>query len=57
MLTNRSLLWLHTLQNDFALKWDWVAVGQLQALIDHIAGEHGFLPDKLGETAAEHGIH
>lgn len=43
MLTKTELALLHGLQSDLALKRDWVAVGHLQSLIDHIAGEHGFV--------------
>lgn len=41
MLTLHELVWLHTLQTDLALKRDWVAVGHVQSLIDHMANEHG----------------
>lgn len=41
MLTIRELVWLHTFQTDLALKRDWVAVGHVQSLIDHMANEHG----------------
>jgi hypothetical protein len=46
MLSRRELAWLHALQGDLALKRDWVAVGHLQALIDHIADEHGIVREE-----------
>ncbi|WP_296722767.1 hypothetical protein [Erythrobacter sp.] len=46
MLTKRELGWLHALQGDLALKRDWVAVGHIQSLIDHMADEHGLLREE-----------
>ena len=53
MLNDRRLAWLHSLQGDLALKRDWVAVGHIQALIDHIACERGTLEASLEEANLE----
>lgn len=57
MLSKRELVWLHTLQGDLALKRDWVAVGKVQSLIDHIADEHGILRDEPVRTERQLGLH
>lgn len=43
MTIKRELLLLNALQGDLAIKRDWIAVGHLQALIEHFAQEHGAL--------------
>ncbi|MEQ5789319.1 hypothetical protein J3454_15615 [Erythrobacter sp. NFXS35] len=50
MLTKRELGWLHALQSDLALKRDWVAVGHVQSLIDHLADEHGVSREEAHPT-------
>ena len=45
MLSKSELVWLHAFQGTMALKRDWIAVGHLQGLIDHLAGEHGVCDD------------
>lgn len=50
MLSKRELAWLHALQGDLALKRDWVGVGRIQSLIDHIADKHGALRDEAHPT-------
>lgn len=57
MLNKRELFWLHSLQGDFALKRDWVAVAHVQSLIDHIAGEHGFIRSETSTTWTEPAVH
>ncbi len=57
MLTKRELLWLHALQNDFAVKRDWVAVAHVQSLIDHIADEHGIITDNHAQVPHELAVH
>lgn len=57
MLTYRELIWLHALQSDLALKRDWVAVGHVQLLINHIAGEHGLLHEDAFASGAELELH
>lgn len=57
MLTTRQLAWLHAFQSDLALKRDWVAVGHVQSLIDHIAGEQGLLPDDGLASGPELALH
>ena len=39
MLNKRDLARLHVLQAHFAMRRDWIAVGHLQALIDHVPFE------------------
>lgn len=43
MTIKRELLLLNALQGDLAIKRDWIAVGHLQALIEHFAQQHGAL--------------
>lgn len=47
MFSKSELVWLHAFQSTLALKRDWVAVGHLQGLIDHLAGEYGICDDAL----------
>jgi len=54
MLSKRELAWLHALQSDLAAKRDWVAVGHVQSLIDHMAQEHGALREEAHPT--EYGL-
>ena len=53
MLIKREIGWLNSLQSDLALKRDWVAVGHLQALIDHIAETHGAMLDDASAEGFE----
>ena len=57
MLTKRELVWLHSLQGDFALKRDWVAVAHVQSLIDHVADEHGFIRTEASAAWTEPAVH
>jgi hypothetical protein len=57
MLTKRELAWLHALQGDLALKRDWVAVGHIQSLIDHVAHEHGVLREEAYPTEYGPAVH
>lgn len=41
MINQDDLEWLHLFQSNLALRRDWVAVGKLQGLIDHLAMAHG----------------
>jgi hypothetical protein len=50
MVNLQELAWLHDLQGDLALRRDWVAVGHIQALIDRLADEHGFLCEQPGSA-------
>jgi hypothetical protein len=40
MLTAKEMAWLHDLQEDLALRRDWVSVAYLQCVIDRIVDEH-----------------
>lgn len=46
MLIKTEIVALHRLQSELALRRDWVAVGHLQNLINHIADEHGFMDSR-----------
>lgn len=41
MLARRELIWLHSFQEDLALKRDWIAMAHVQALIDHLSQTRG----------------
>lgn len=46
IINGREFAWLNTLQASLAAMRDWVAIAQLQALIDHIAEKH-IEPDEV----------
>lgn len=57
MLGQRELVLLHTLQSELAIKRDWVAVGFVQNLIDHIADEHGLIVNEIQVEARNLSVH
>lgn len=57
MLGNRELELLHTLQTELAIKRDWVAVGFVQNLIDHMVDEHGLMAGEMQVEARSLSVH
>jgi len=57
MSIKRELVLLNALQGTLAIKRDWVAVGHLQALIDHLADEYGALAPNESDETSEVVIH
>ena len=57
MIIKQEVAWLNTLQSDMAIRRDWIAVGHLQALIDHIAETHGVVLDASCLDGVEPVVH
>lgn len=57
MMIKQEVAWLNTFQGDMAIRRDWIAVGHIQALIDHIAEMHGVVLDASCSFGIEPVVH
>jgi hypothetical protein len=57
MIIKREFALLNRLQTDLAIRRDWIAVGHLQALIDHMAETQMVVLDNSSSNGIEPVVH